>query len=116
MRASCAFTGIDLDTHGVYSVRDDCRIATLSAKTSGRTRLRDEVLDEFMTQASGIAGFVAGRRGVISCMRFIVPLVLGRLLSGCTTAPIEELREAPTQISSDEAIVLLAKPHLEGTG
>ena len=32
------------------------------------------------------------------------------------TAKIEELREAPTQITSSEAIVLLAKPHLEGTG
>jgi hypothetical protein len=32
------------------------------------------------------------------------------------TAKIEELREAPTQISANEAIVLLAKPHLEGTG
>lgn len=116
MRASCAFTGIDLDTHGVYSVRNDCRIATLSAKTSGRTRLRDEFLETFMAQASGITGFVDGRRGVISCMRFIVPLALGGLLSGCMTARIEELREAPTQISSDEAIVLLAKPHLEGTG
>lgn len=37
-------------------------------------------------------------------------------LSGCMTAKIEEMREAPTQISSNEAIVLLAKPHLEGTG
>src|SRR5688500_8111347 len=37
-------------------------------------------------------------------------------LSGCMTAKIEEMREAPTQISSSEAIVLLAKPHLEGTG
>src|SRR5215213_301208 len=37
-------------------------------------------------------------------------------LSGCMTAKIEELREAPTQISSTDAIVLLAKPHLEGTG
>ena len=37
-------------------------------------------------------------------------------LSGCMTAKIEELREAPTQISSNEAIVLLAKPSLEGTG
>ena len=32
------------------------------------------------------------------------------------TAKIEEMREAPTQITSEEAIVLLAKPHLEGTG
>jgi len=37
-------------------------------------------------------------------------------LGGCMTAKIEEMREAPTQISSHEAIVLLAKPHLEGTG
>src|SRR5262245_60086902 len=37
-------------------------------------------------------------------------------LSGCMTAKIEEVREAPTQISADEAVVLLAKPHLEGTG
>jgi hypothetical protein len=38
------------------------------------------------------------------------------LASGCMTAKIEELREAPTQIASHEAVVLLAKPHLEGTG
>ena len=38
------------------------------------------------------------------------------MLGGCMTAKIEELREAPTQIQSSEAIVLLAKPHLEGTG
>jgi hypothetical protein len=37
-------------------------------------------------------------------------------LTGCMTAKIEEVREAPTQISSNEAVVLLAKPHLEGTG
>lgn len=37
-------------------------------------------------------------------------------LSGCMTAKIEEMREAPTQIASTDAIVLLAKPHLEGTG
>jgi hypothetical protein len=37
-------------------------------------------------------------------------------LTGCMTAKIEELREAPTQITSSEAVVLLAKPHLEGTG
>ena len=32
------------------------------------------------------------------------------------TAKIEEVRDAPTRISSNEAVVLLAKPHLEGTG
>src|SRR5687767_11623123 len=37
-------------------------------------------------------------------------------LSGCMTAKIEEMREAPTQITNADAIVLLAKPHLEGTG
>lgn len=37
-------------------------------------------------------------------------------MTGCMTAKIEEMRDAPTQISSNEAIVLLAKPHLEGAG
>jgi hypothetical protein len=32
------------------------------------------------------------------------------------TAKIEEVRDAPTRITSNEAVVLLAKPHLEGTG
>ncbi len=47
------------------------------------------------------------------------PLIAGCVavaLSGCMTARIEEMREAPTQIASHEAIVLLAKPRLEGTG
>jgi hypothetical protein len=35
---------------------------------------------------------------------------------GCMTAKIEEVREAPTAITANEAVVLLAKPHLEGTG
>ena len=38
------------------------------------------------------------------------------MLSGCMTAKIEEMREAPTRISSTDAVVLLAKPHLEGSG
>jgi hypothetical protein len=38
------------------------------------------------------------------------------LMSGCMTAKIEEMREAPTRIASTEAVVLLAKPHLEGSG
>jgi hypothetical protein len=51
------------------------------------------------------------------CKLFICgALFFGANLSGCMTAKIEEMREAPTQISSHEAIVLLAKPHLEGTG
>jgi len=37
-------------------------------------------------------------------------------LTGCMTAKIEEVRDAPTRITANEAVVLLAKPHLEGTG
>jgi hypothetical protein len=37
-------------------------------------------------------------------------------MAGCMTAKIEEVRDAPTRISANEAVVLLAKPHLEGTG
>lgn len=69
-----------------------------------------------MYQASVTASFVATRRRAAFCLRAFVPLALGSVLSGCMTARIEELREAPTQITSSEAIVLLAKPHLEGTG
>jgi len=37
-------------------------------------------------------------------------------LTACMTARIEENRQAPTRISNSEAIVLLAKPQLEGVG
>lgn len=37
-------------------------------------------------------------------------------MAGCMTAKIEEVRDAPTRITANEAVVLLAKPHLEGTG
>jgi hypothetical protein len=52
----------------------------------------------------------------VSAVRMVGAAVLCATLSGCMTAKIEELREAPTQIAANEAIVLLAKPHLEGTG
>ena len=55
---------------------------------------------------------VSGQRA----LRVVVAAVLCSSAAGCMTAKIEEMREAPTQITSDEAIVLLAKPHLEGTG
>jgi hypothetical protein len=48
--------------------------------------------------------------------RMMLPATLLMTMSGCMTAKIEEMREAATQISSSDAIVLLAKPHLEGTG
>lgn len=41
-------------------------------------------------------------------------LLAGALLSGCMTAKIEESREMQTQIASDEAVVILAKPQIEG--
>lgn len=51
-----------------------------------------------------------------SILRVILLISASGMLSACMTARIEELREAPTQITANEAIVLLAKPHLEGTG
>lgn len=40
--------------------------------------------------------------------------VAGFCLSGCMTAKIEESRELQTQITTDEAVVILAKPQIEG--
>ncbi len=40
--------------------------------------------------------------------------VAGFCLTGCMTAKIEESRELQTQITSDEAVVILAKPQIEG--
>ncbi len=41
-------------------------------------------------------------------------LVVGATLSGCMTAKIEESRELQTKIAADEAVVILAKPQIEG--
>ena len=49
-------------------------------------------------------------------LRISGALVVLGTLTGCMTAKIEEVRDAPTRITSSEAVVLLAKPHLEGTG
>src|SRR5262245_40294132 len=69
-----------------------------------------------MSSASGCGeGPAVSRRRVVA-LRVFGAAALCSALGGCMTAKIEELREAPTQIQSDEAIVLLAKPHLEGTG
>jgi hypothetical protein len=43
------------------------------------------------------------------------PLLLA-LLAGCMHARTDESRELPTAISSDESIVVLAKPQIEGAG
>lgn len=71
-----------------------------------------------MVQASGRGDCNSGAPacGVRITARALVSFIACGVLSGCMTARIEELREAPTQITSNEAIVLLAKPHLEGTG
>lgn len=69
-----------------------------------------------MPSASGCGEGLAGGRRRIVALRLLGAAALCSGIAGCMTAKIEELREAPTQIKSDEAIVLLAKPHLEGTG
>lgn len=48
-------------------------------------------------------------------MRTLLPTVVaGFCLAGCMTAKIEESRELQTQITTDEAVVILAKPQIEG--
>lgn len=71
-----------------------------------------------MYTASARGVVVAGRtsRRYTIAPRLLAAAAFCSGMTGCMTAKIEELREAPTQITSTEAIVLLAKPHLEGTG
>jgi hypothetical protein len=71
-----------------------------------------------MSSASRRGDGVSRRFGALSNSRpaLIGVAVLCTSVTGCMTAKIEEVREAPTQISASEAVVLLAKPHLEGTG
>lgn len=54
----------------------------------------------------------AVRDDLVRVVAALAPLVL---LSGCMTAQLEESRSLATQIAADEAVVLLAKPHVEGT-
>lgn len=46
--------------------------------------------------------------------RTLVLLGASLLASGCMTAQLEESRSMATSIAADEAVVLLAKPHVEG--
>jgi hypothetical protein len=48
----------------------------------------------------------------------VVPLVLAMaaVLSGCMQSRVEESREMPTHIAKGEAVVILAKPQVEGAG
>ncbi len=61
-------------------------------------------------------GRVRLRRAVKRALPAAATLSAGVLLAGCMTAKIEENRQAATKITSNEAVVLLAKPHLEGAG
>lgn len=48
-------------------------------------------------------------------VRIVVVLAPLALASGCMTATLEENRNLDTKIAAGEAVVLLAKPHVEGT-
>jgi hypothetical protein len=116
--AAARFTGIDFNTLGVYSMRNDWkRHACLGEELQDGSPLT-HFLEMLMYQASGRGDFLfhAPQRLARFCLRTLAIAASGCVLTGCMTARIEELREAPTQIGSHEAIVLLAKPHLEGTG
>lgn len=52
-------------------------------------------------------------RSLIRGAALLAPLVA---LTGCMQARMQESREMPTQIGDDEAIVILAKPQIEGAG
>lgn len=49
-----------------------------------------------------------------ACRNTIVATALS--LTGCMSAVIEESRELPTRIAAGEAVVILAKPQIEGAG
>lgn len=49
-----------------------------------------------------------------AAMPYAVLLGSAMLLGGCMSARLEESRELPTQIASSEAVVILAKPQIEG--
>jgi hypothetical protein len=48
-------------------------------------------------------------------LRALAAVGAGGLLSACMTAKLEESRSLATGIAKSEAVVLLAKPHVEGT-
>ncbi|MGQ0834660.1 MAG: hypothetical protein ACT4O5_06995 [Gammaproteobacteria bacterium] len=52
-------------------------------------------------------------RSLIRGATLLAPLVA---LTGCMQARMQESREMPTQIGDDEAVVILAKPQIEGAG
>jgi hypothetical protein len=64
-----------------------------------------------MTSFSGTDSVLNAR-----AVRFVFSLGIASLLTGCMHARTEESRELPTPIANNEAIVVLAKPQIEGAG
>jgi hypothetical protein len=58
-----------------------------------------------------MSGSTAATRG----LRAVAVVCAASLVSACMTAQLEESRTMDTNIGSGEAVVLLAKPHVEGT-
>lgn len=56
------------------------------------------------------------RMPALSPHRWVWIAGLAALASGCMHARTQESREMPTKISGDEAVVVLAKPQIEGAG
>jgi len=55
-------------------------------------------------------------RSTVVPATFAPVLVMALGLSGCMQSRVEESREMPTHIEKGEAVVILAKPQVEGTG
>ena len=58
---------------------------------------------------------MSGSAVLETAVRTVAVLVPLALASGCMTATLEENRNLDTKIAEGEAVVLLAKPHVEGT-
>ena len=56
------------------------------------------------------------RANVASARAACAAIIASTMLGGCMTAKIEESREMQTQIAAGEAVVILAKPQIEGAG
>ncbi len=69
----------------------------------------------FAAQDDGMTS-VNLRRACVRVLPAATTLSAALILSGCMTAKIEENRQGATKITANEAVVLLAKPHLEGAG
>jgi hypothetical protein len=99
-----------------HSVRRAKRVAILhrNPRTAQQgANFRKDPLTKLLEIHMRLVSFTLHARRT-RCALTIVGAAVCCTLSACMTAKIEEVRQAPTQITSNEAIVLLAKPHLEG--